>query len=536
MIAAIGRLRGQARLELDAEGHMVTPGFIDGHTHLDAQLFWDSLGASSCWHGVTTAVMGNCGFTLAPASEAQRGLVVRNLERAEDISGAAMEAGIKWRWSRFREYLEVIDGLPKGINYAANVGHSALRTWAMGEAAFERDANEDELKIMESELIDALAAGAIGFTTSRAESHSTSDDRPVASRVASWEEMRRLVAAMGAHSRGIFEIALPQSARSIDPAIRHRFQEALLALAVESGVPITWGIQPLGAIAQEECRLLDRAAAVGGRMFGQSHSRGISFIKSFQTHMPYDWLPEWKAVRALPVPEQRRALENPQIRRQLVESAKTAIFPEATAADGAYKPDFSTFTVLNSAVPPNPTVAEMAAQRGCDPIDVLLDLALDTDFAQKFVQPTKTWRTEEEVLAVMRHPRCIMTFSDSGAHVTQIMDSSIQTHLLAYWVRHKQAFTLEEAVRMITLAPAIAWGLSGRGLLREGMIADINVFDSERIAPSLPVLVADLPTGARRLEQKADGILATIVSGEMLIRNGKHTGAFPGHLVRARAA
>jgi hypothetical protein len=205
--------------------------------------------------------MGNCGFTLAPATEAQRALVVRNLERAEDISGAAMEAGIKWRWSRFRGYLDVVDSLPKGINYAANIGHSALRTWAMGEAAFEREANEDELKAMESELIDALGAGAIGFTTSRAESHSTSDDRPVASRIASWEEMRRLVNAMGAHSRGIFEIALPQSARSPDPALRHRFQETLLALAVESGVPVTWGILPLGGTGLEECRLLDRAAS-----------------------------------------------------------------------------------------------------------------------------------------------------------------------------------------------------------------------------------------------------------------------------------
>src|SRR6185503_3406587 len=155
------------RREIDAEGHVVTPGFVDGHTHFDAQLFWDPLGSSSCWQGITTAVMGNCGFTLAPASKEQRALAVRNLERAEDISGAAMEAGIDWRWSHFSEYLNAVDALPKGINYAANIGHSALRTFVMGEAGFEREANEDELAQMEAELQDALAAGAFGLTTSR---------------------------------------------------------------------------------------------------------------------------------------------------------------------------------------------------------------------------------------------------------------------------------------------------------------------------------------------------------------------------------
>jgi N-acyl-D-aspartate/D-glutamate deacylase len=532
-IAAIGRLSGQAaQRTIDAEGHVVTPGFIDGHTHFDAQLFWDPLGASSCWQGVTTAVMGNCGFTLAPASKAQSPLVMRNLERAEDISGAAMAAGIEWGWSHFREYLEVVDALPKGLNYASNIGHSALRTFVMGEAAFERESSEDELAAMEAELKDALAAGAFGLTTSRSNAHNTSDDRPVASRLASWDEVRRLVGVMGKCSEGMFELAMPSEARSRDPVERRGAYDVLLELAVESGVPVTFGVLPVPDSREEECGLLDRAAERGARMIGQSHSRGISFIQSFETRMPYDWHPEWQRVRKLPLPEQRKALQDPEVRARMVKAANTAVFPAATGADGYYKPDFLTWTVLQSPVPPNPSVAELAVQRGCDPIELLLDLALETDFKQLYMQQALQWQ-QDDVLAVMRHPRCIMTFSDSGAHVTQIMDSSIQTHLLAHWVRHKQEFTLEQAVRMITLAPAVAWGLQDRGLLREGLVADINIFDPARIGPAMPVLLADLPTGAKRFEQRADGILATIVAGAVTIESGKHSGALPGQLLRA---
>lgn len=531
-IAAIGRLKGQAATRtIDAEGHAVTPGFVDGHTHFDAQLFWDPLGASSCWQGVTTAVMGNCGFTLAPASKEQSPLVIRNLERAEDISGEAMQAGIEWRWSRFSEYMDAVDALPKGINYVPNIGHSPLRTFVMGEAAFEREANDDELAAMEIELKDALAAGVFGLTTSRSGGHNTSDDRPVASRQASWDEVKRLVTTMGQCSQGVFELALPDGARSRDPELRRRAYDTLLDFAVETGVTMTFGVLPTPDSREEECALLDRAAAQGARMIGMSHSRGISFIQSFETRMPYDWHPEWQKVRKLPLDEQRRALADPGVRARLVHAAQTAEFPKATGADGYYKPDFNRWIVLESPIPPNPTVAGLAAQRGCGPIELLLDLAIETGMKQLYMQQALHW-AEEDVLAVMKHPRCVMTFSDSGAHVTQIMDSSIQTHLLAHWVRNRQEFSLEEAVRMITLAPAAAWGLQDRGLLREGMVADINIFDPARIGPSMPVLLADLPTGARRFEQRAEGILATIVGGAVTIENNRHSGALPGRLLR----
>src|ERR1700690_4448018 len=191
-IAAVGDVDGTATREIDAEGHAVTPGFVDAHTHMDAQVMWDPLGTSSCWHGVTTVVMGNCGFSLAPARADAHALVVRNLERAEDIAPEAMAAGIDWTWETFAEYLDAVERRPKGINYAAYVGHSALRTWAMGERAFEQESSEDDLRVMERELRAALTAGAMGFTTSQAEAHQPSDGLPVASRLASWSEIVRL--------------------------------------------------------------------------------------------------------------------------------------------------------------------------------------------------------------------------------------------------------------------------------------------------------------------------------------------------------
>ena len=206
-IVSTGKIRAPAREVIDAEGQVVAPGFIDGHTHMDAQIFWDPIGSSSCYHGITTAVMGNCGFTLAPCAAADKHLVIRNLQRAEDISAEAMEAGIDWQWTTFPEFLDCLETLPKGINYAGYIGHSALRTYVMGERAFEQRAGEADMQAMQRELRDAIRAGAVGFTTSRSPAHETPEGRPVASRLATWDELRRLVGVMGELNAGILELA-----------------------------------------------------------------------------------------------------------------------------------------------------------------------------------------------------------------------------------------------------------------------------------------------------------------------------------------
>jgi N-acyl-D-aspartate/D-glutamate deacylase len=530
-IAKIGRITAKGTKELDAEGHIVSPGFIDGHTHMDAQIAWDPLGTSSCWHGITTVVMGNCGFTLAPARAEARELVVRNLERAEDISADAMAAGITWTWETYPEYLESLEGLPKGINYSGYVGHSALRTWAMGERAFEEPGTEADFEVMADELRASLRAGALGFTTSRTFNHQTSDDRPVASRLASWDEVANLVRVMGDMGGGIFEIAGEDVGR--DPEKQADYYGRLRSLAVETGVPITFGVAS-GRKPQGEHKpmldLIDSTVAQGGRMFGQAHAREFNVVLSFKTQVPFDALSEWKEFRGWPLDEQQRALADPSMRDKLIAAARDGSWPKGVGAE-ARKPDYDWIRVMDGATPPYRTVAEVAQERGVDPAQCMIDLAVESNFAQFFLQPILNG-DQDIVLDIMRHPRCVVTFSDSGAHVSQLMDSSIQTHLLGHWSRERQAFTLEEAVKMLTLEPSTAWGFHDRGLLREGLAADLCVFDPDTVGPGMPDVAWDLPGGATRLVSKATGIAATVVNGQVLTEAGQHTGAYPGRLLR----
>jgi len=533
-ITKIGRIRERGRQEIDADGHIVTPGFIDGHTHMDAQIHWDPLGTSSSWNGVTSVVMGNCGFTIAPCAAKDAELVMMNLERAEDISRAAMAQGIKWSWETFPQYMDMLERLPKGINYATYIGHSALRTWAMGERAFEEESSASDLARMEGQLVEAMKAGAIGFSTSRSGSHETTDGRRVASRVASWDEVRHLVCAMGGMGGGIFELAKENATNSSDQVERREALDRMQALAVESGVVTMAGIQPSfdREAWHDQLAMLDRTAALGGCMLGQSHTRGVTVMTSFMTTLPFDRIPEWKEFRRHPLEEQKRLLRDPQVRAGLVHAAQHGDYGRAIGAE-AKKPNWKRMRVLRDMVMPNPTIGELVAQTGQDPVDLMIELSLERDFNLFFVENTGVAIIEpEDLLQVMKHPRTIMTFSDSGAHVSQIADSSIQVHLLSYWTRERQAFTLEEAVRMVTFAPARAWGFHDRGMLREGMVADLNVIDYKNLAAEYPKVSYDLPAGARRLTQHSKGIHATVVAGQTLFRDGVHTGALPGQLLR----
>ena len=537
-IAAIGRIPEKGKEEIDATGHVVSPGFIDGHTHMDAQVFWDPIGSCSCWHGVTSVVMGNCGFTLAPGKPEQRDMVLSNIIRAEDISPEAMAAAIEWKWTTFRDYMNEVDKLPKSINYAANIGHSALRTYVMGERAFGQKATHDDLTAMENEMLDALDAGAIGFTTSRSTAHKLPepDNRPVASYNADWEEVERLVCSMGKTGHGIFELSRERDVRSPDPAVRKAVNDRLADLAVKSGVPITFGL-PAGTVgAADMLKMMDAAGERGGRMFGQTHTRGVSHVLSFKGRLQFDDFPEWQQVRSLPYDQQKKAFTDPATRKKLIEATHRGTY--RTGGGEPRKPQYDNMYVVQSPVSQNPTVAQLAAQRGVDPVEVMMDLAVASDFNQLFQQfdMATVPKTEEEALATLKHPRTVMTFSDSGAHVSLIMDSSIHTHLLAYWMRERGKFTLEEAVKMITLTPAMNWGFTDRGIIRQGAIADINVFNPDTIAPEMPTIENDLPTGARRLKQKSKGILATIMGGKVSFRNGEHTGVLRGKLLRSSAA
>ena len=540
-VAEIGRIRASAARVIDASGLVLAPGFIDGHTHMDAQVAWDPLGSCSCWHGVTSVIMGNCGFALAPCAEKDREWFARCLEAVEDIPTSAMMAGIDWRWETFPEYLATVERLPKGINYGAFIGHSALRMYVMGERGTTEKATEDDLRAMRERVREALAAGAIGLSTSRATTHVTPDGTPIASRIGDWAEIDALVDAMAELDTGIFQIGPDLSSGEAHRA----FLERLQRVALESGRPVMFGtlatrqgVEPNPW--QYQTDFIDRTAAAGGRMFGQATTRSINALFSLKSYLPFDQLPDWRELRALPLEEQRRRLADPAVRRRLVASEggmkpRDGVFQGGGAATtDPRRPDYANLFALAGVDWDDPSVEALSRRDGKHPVEVMIDLALE-NADQIFVQPLVN-ESPSDVLGLLRHPRTLATFSDSGAHVCQEMGSSLQTHLLSYWVRDKQAFTLEEAIRMLTFDIASAFELPGRGLVRLGYAADLVLLDEARVKPRLPTVEHDLPGGARRLVQKADGIEATIVNGVLTLEGGVPTGAHGGQVLRGRLA
>ena len=537
-IVEIGRIRGSATERIDAEGHIVSPGFIDGHTHMDAQVAWDQLGSCSCWHGVTSVVMGNCGFALAPCQPGEREWIARCLEAVEDIPVEAMMNGIDWTWETFPDYLDQVAQLPKAINYSAFIGHSALRMYVMGQRALSEVANEDDLRNMGAAVEEALQVGAVGLSTSRATTHITPDGSPIASRIADWSEIDYLVGALAKRNQGIFQIGPDMSGGEA----HQKFLKRLQKVALDSGRPIMFGtlstqqgIDPYPW--QEQVRYIDETVAAGGRMYGQTTTRPIIALFSLKSYLPFDNLPAWQALRDLPIDEQRQRFADPEIRSALV-AAEATMKPRdgefqggGAATTDPKKPDYSNLFALHGVDWDDPTVEELSKKTGQHPVEVMLDLMVN-DVDQLFVQPLVN-ETPADVLGMLQHPRTLATFSDSGAHVCQEMGSSLQTHLLNYWVRQKQAFSLEQAVRMLTFDNASAFEFNDRGLLRPGYRADVVVFDADTIRPCLPTVETDLPGGARRLVQKADGIAATVVNGAVTFRHGASTGVYPGQLIRA---
>jgi len=540
-VVEIGRIRAPAERTIDADGLIVAPGFIDGHTHMDAQVAWDPLGSCSCWHGVTSVVMGNCGFALAPCKPDDREWFARCLTAVEDIPTEAMMAGIDWTWETFPEYLANVERLPKAINYGMYIGHSALRMYAMGRRGLEERANEDDLRRMEQAVEEAVRVGAMGLSTSRATTHVTPDGSPVASRIADWEEIDRLVGAMAAVNAGIFQIGPDISGGEAQRV----FLERLRRVALESGRPIMFGVLATRQGVEPnpwryQTRYIDETVAAGGRMYGQATTRSINAVFSLKSYLPFDALPGWQALRQLPIEEQKRRLADPEMRRQLV-SVEAAMKPRDSILQGGgaattdpRKPDYDNLFPMLDVDWDDPSVAELARKQGKHPVEIIIDLVLEND-NRVFVQPLVN-ESPDDVLGLLKHPRTLATFSDSGAHVCQEMGSSLQTHLLSYWVRNKQQFTLEEAIRMLTFDNASAWELPDRGLVRTGYAADLVVFDEEQIKPRLPTVEQDLPGGARRLVQKADGIAATIVNGIVALENGQATGDFAGRVLKGRLA
>lgn len=540
-IASIGRISDSARRVIDADGLVVAPGFIDGHTHLDAQVMWDPLGTCSCYHGVTSVVMSNCGFTLAPCKPADREWYASCLSYVEDIPAAAMAAGIDWTWETFPEYLAAVERRPKGLNYAMYVGHSALRMYVMGRRALTDEANDDEVRSITRLVQEALRAGAVGVSTSLSHTHMTPEGTPVASRQAAWKEIEAIFAAMTELGTGIFQVGQVLLTHKDNVA----FLERIKRLALDYRRTVMFGLvstrqgdDPVSWQAQ--AKVIKDVNDAGGRMFGQGTTRSINAIFSLKSYLPFDVLPEWKAMRSLPLEDQLRILRDPARRRELV-AAEQKMKPKDNKLQGggaatldARKPDYSNLFVLKGVDWDDPTVDEVSRARGTHPVETIIDLLLENP-DQVFVQPVVNERPDD-ILGMLTHDFTLATFSDSGAHAAQEMGSSLQTHFIHYWVNRRRAFTLEQAVRKMTHDNAQAFELKDRGLVKEGYCADLVLFEADRVRPHVPKIETDLPGGARRLVQKADGIRATIVNGAITLENGESTGNFAGQVLKGALA
>jgi N-acyl-D-amino-acid deacylase len=532
-IAALGEVREAAAQTIEADGLVVAPGFIDIHTHYDAQVMWDRMLTISPWHGVTTVVMGNCGFGVAPTRPAHRGLIMRTLEKVEGMSLAALEAGLgeAWPFETFPEYLDALERRGAALNVAVLLGHTPLRLYVMGEAATERAATAEEIARMRALVREAVDAGAIGFATSKASTHVGHGGRPVPSRLAELGEIEALAGALGEAGRGIVQATVG----------RDLFFKEFEAIARATGRPVTWTALLAGMMGPGSHRdLLEKSKALtrqGLQVVPQVTCRALNFEYQFKEPFIFESMSVFRPVSAADAAGKARLYADPEFRRAFKESFDRprpgAVFAPASWARTRiswYPPDRS----LEERI-----VTEVAAERGVHPIDLALDLALATGLEARFRTAVFN-HDEDEVAELLGERDTVLGLSDAGAHASQLCDACFATYLLGHWVRDKQAIALPEAVRMLTARPAEVFGIGDRGRLAVGLAADVTVFDPATVGAGALRRVYDMPAGADRLVADASGIEAVIVNGTVIRRGGRDAvapdGPLPGAVLRNGAA
>lgn len=532
-IIAVGDVdAGGARRTIDAEGRIVTPGFVDLHSHLDAQIGWDPLMSSSCWHGVTSVVMGNCGMTFAPVRPGQAEVLAGMMESVEDIPASAILDGLSWAWETYGEYLDAIDPLPKGINAGGYVGDVALRTYVAGDAACERDFRlSDEQRAEIARLVEeAVTAGAFGYSISRSLTHRTPDGRSVpgtwsdpAEYLAAAEPLRRL-------GRGALECA-PRYNEEDGSSSRVDDELAWIAeLSRTLGRPFSFNLMQMRSMGDHYRRVLelvDEANASGARLRPQTTPRHIGILFSLGANTLVDDLPSFQPLKALDQAGRLAALRDPEVRRRL----------EAEGADKPVGPFEAMFLMrpedgARYERTPADSIAAQAAARGRTPVAHYLDVLDETDGRAIADWPVLN-QDFDAIAELLAAPSTIMGLADAGAHATQIMDASQPTFFLSHWVRDRQSLTLEDAVRRLSSDTASFIGFTDRGELRPGAYADVNVIDLDALWLPVPEIAHDFPGGVPRFVQGARGIDHTIVNGEPFMEAGEHTGATPGRLLRS---
>jgi N-acyl-D-amino-acid deacylase len=538
-VVAVGRVTSPARHELDAHGALVTPGFVDVHTHYDGQITWDPLLTPSCWHGVTTVVTGNCGVGFAPVRPERRDWVIGLMEGVEDIPGAALSAGIRWSWESFPEFLDALVQCPKSVDVGTQVPHGAVRAFVMGErGAANEPATASDIEAMAGIVRQGIEAGALGFSTSRTLAHRAIDGEPVPGTFAAEDELFGIGAVLGELGTGVFELA-PAGALGEDLAAPLKEMDWMRRLAAATGRPVTFALNQNNAAPdafRELLALAGEAVGEGVSVVPQVHGRTVSLLLGLQTFHAFNFAPSWAAIALTPWPEQARAMADPALRARLV--AEASALEDDPLVSGFMHPSrtFPLGDPPDYEPAPDASIAALAAAAGRSAWDVLYDHLLEDGGRELLNAPVLNYSDGnlDATREMLVHPTTVFGLGDGGAHAGQTCDASTTTFLLSYWVRDRARgrMELEEAVRMLTSATADTYGLGDRGRLVPGAKADVNVIDFERLGLHRPELVADLPGGARRLVQRSSGYVATINRGEVTFSEGEDTGARPGALVR----
>ena len=538
IITAIGKIDGAGKREIDAAGKIVTPGWVDIHTHYDGQVTWDPYLSPSSWHGVTTAVMGNCGVGFAPVRRDRHEWLIELMEGVEDIPGSALAEGISWNWETFPEYLDSLDSQERVLDVATQVPHSAVRAYVMGDrGARNEDATPEDIAAMSAIVAEGMEAGALGFSTSRTVVHTTKDGAVMPGTTAAADELLAIGKAMASVGPGVFEM-------SSDMAPAEPEFDWMRAMSIDTGVTVTYSLLQSPMKPDNWKKLLDltaQARGQGASITAQIACRPTGLVLGWQSTIhPFVGRQTYRDIAALPFEARLEKLRDPAVRAAILADPSKKMGPLGAIMTQGFdrmfrlqQPDGQ----LDYEPRAEDSIAALAQTSGQAPDAVVYDMLMENDGRGYIYLPLLNYAefNFDHIHAMMYDPNTVLSLSDGGAHCGVICDASFPTYMLTHWVRDRQrgpTLSLEKVVSMQTRDTARLYGLNDRGVLAIGMKADVNVIDFERLAIQAPEMVFDLPAQGRRMIQRAQGYVATVVSGVVTYENGEATGAMPGKLIR----